>query len=140
MGSSNEKTYLSNESVSPWVWKKTDQSPSDVYNYGAAFNQINQIKGQGLHNSGFAGQGKTIAVIDAGFNSVDIMPCFDQLRAGNQILGTRDFAVPGNNVYATTMNSHGTKVLSCMAANVNGQMVGTAPAADRSEERRSDKN
>ena len=130
MGSSNEKTYFSNESVSPWVWKKTDQSPSDVYNYGAAFNQINQIKGQGLHNSGFAGQGKTIAVIDAGFNSVDIMPCFDQLRAGNQILGTRDFAVPGNNVYATTMNSHGTKVLSCMAANVNGQMVGTAPAAD----------
>lgn len=130
IGSSNEKTYFSNESVSPWVWKKTDQSPSDVYNYGAAFNQINQIKGQGLHNSGFAGQGKTIAVIDAGFNSVDIMPCFDQLRAGNQILGTRDFAVPGNNVYATTMNSHGTKVLSCMAANVNGQMVGTAPAAD----------
>jgi hypothetical protein len=72
----------------------------------------------------------TIAVIDAGFNSVDIMPCFDQLRAGNQILGTRDFAVPGNNVYATSMNSHGTKVLSCMAANVSGQMVGTAPGAD----------
>ena len=129
-GGNTGKTYFLNESVSPLTWKNGEQSPMDVYNYGAAFNQINQIKGQGLHNAGFAGQGKTIAVIDAGFNSVDIMPCFDQLRAGNQILGERDFAVPGNNVYATSMNSHGTKVLSCMAANVSGQMVGTAPGAD----------
>ena len=129
-GSKTEKDYFLNESVSPRDLKNTEQNTSDLYNYGAAFNQINQIKGQGLHNSGFAGQGKAIAVIDAGFNSVDIMPCFDQLRAGNQILGVRDFAVPGNNVYATSMNSHGTKVLSCMAANVSGQMVGTAPAAD----------
>ena len=129
-GASTEKTYFLNESVSPLAWKNAEQNTSDLYNYGAALNQINQIKGQGLHNSGFAGQGMTIAVIDAGFNSVDIMSCFDQLRAGNQILGTRDFAVPGNNVYATSMNSHGTKVLSCMAANVSGQMVGTAPGAD----------
>lgn len=102
---------------------------ADTYNYGTAFNQINQLKGQYLHNLGFAGQGKIIAVLDAGFNSVDIMSCFDSLRAGNQILGVRDFAVPGNNVYDVNMNSHGTKVLSCMGANISGQMVGTAPKA-----------
>ena len=127
---SAEKSFFLNESATPLEWKNTEQSADDLYNYGASYNQINQIKGQGLHNSGFSGQGMTIAVIDAGFNSVDILPCFDQLRAGKQILGARDFAVPGNNVYATTMNSHGTKVLSCMGANISGQMVGTAPKAN----------
>lgn len=125
-----EKSYYLNEPFNPWEFKNAEQGTSDLYNYGASFNQINQIKGQGLHNSGFTGQGMTIAVIDAGFNSVDLMPCFSQLRSGNQIKGVRDFAVPGNNVYATSMNSHGTKVLSCMAANISGQMVGTAPGAD----------
>ena len=88
------------------------------------------MNGQFLHNNGYSGQGMTIAVIDAGFNSVDVMDCFDSLRANNQILGTRDFAEPGNNVYAQTMHTHGTSVLSCMAANISGVMVGTAPKAD----------
>jgi hypothetical protein len=79
---------------------------------------------------GYCGQGMLIAVIDAGFNSADIMSCFDSLRANNQIKGTRDFALPGNNVYSTSMASHGTSVLSCMGAYSNGQMVGTAPKAD----------
>jgi len=118
------------ETISPWMYEATKQGTSDLYNYGAAFNQINQLKGQYLHNNGFSGHGMTIAVIDAGFNSVDIMPCFDSLRANNQIKGTRDFAEPGNNVYATSMHSHGTSVLSCMGANVSGQMIGTAPKAD----------
>jgi len=127
---SSEKDFFKNETSGPWPGAEKNTNVADLYNYGSAFNQVNQIKGQALHNAGFSGQGMTIAVIDAGFNSVDIMPCFEQLRAGNQILGSRDFAVPGNNVYATTMNSHGTKVLSCMGANLSGQMVGTAPKAD----------
>ncbi len=125
-----EKQYFKAESVSPWINMNYKKAPGDVYNYGNAFNQINQLKGQSLHNMGFSGHGMTIAVIDAGFNSVDIMTCFDSLRIHNQIKGTRDFAVPGNNVYATTMNSHGSMVLSCMAANSSGKMVGTAPKAN----------
>ena len=126
----SEKQYFKAETVIPWVNMSNKKAPGDVYNYGNAYNQINQLKGQSLHNMGFSGQGMTIAVIDAGFNSVDIMTCFDSLRVNNQIKGTRDFAVPGNNVYANTMNSHGSMVLSCMAANSSGQMVGTAPKAD----------
>ena len=126
----SQKPFFESETVSPWINEIKKQVKSDAYSYGTAFNQINQLKGQSLHNMGFSGQGMTIAVIDAGFNSVDKMTCFDSLRANHQILGTRDFAQPGNNVYATTMSSHGTMVLSCMAANTSGQMVGTAPKAN----------
>lgn len=122
--------FFKTDSIGPWVAETTKQRTSDIYNYGAAFNQIDQLKGQYLHNLGYSGQGMLIAVIDAGFNSVDKMTCFDSLRANNQIKGTHDFAVPSNNVYATSMDSHGTSVLSCMGAYSNGQMVGTAPKAD----------
>ena len=128
--SSSTEPVFKNETVSPWMPEITKNATSDLYNYGTAFNQINQLKGQYLHNMGFRGQGMLIAVIDGGFNSVDKMTCFDSLRANNQIKGTRDFAQPGNNVYATSMASHGTSVLSCMGANISGQMIGTAPKAE----------
>jgi serine protease AprX len=124
------KAFFEVEKIRPAVNSATKKVTTDVYDYGIAYNQINQLKGQYLHNNGYSGQGMTIAVIDAGFNSVDIMPCFDSLRANNQIKGTRDFAQPGNNVYANTMHWHGTSVLSCMGAYVSGQMIGTAPKAD----------
>ncbi len=124
------KPYFANENISAWTQTITKNATADVYSYGAAFNQIDQMKGQFLHNNGFSGQGMTIAVLDAGFNSTNIMNCFDSLRANNQIKGTRDFHQPGNNVYATSMHTHGTSVLSCMGAYLNGQMVGTAPKAD----------
>jgi len=123
------KPFSEAVTLSPWIDESNKQGTTDVYNYGTAFNQINQLKGQYLHNQGYSGQGMTIAVIDAGFNSVDKMSCFDSLRANKQIKGTRDFAQPGNNVYAT-LASHGSSVLSCMGAYINGQMVGTAPKAD----------
>jgi serine protease AprX len=124
------KPFFEPEKINPQTNNIPKKATNDIYNYGNAYNQINQLNGQFLHNNGFSGQGMTIAVLDAGFNSVDVMTCFDSLRANNQIKGTRDFAQPGNNVYATTMHSHGTSVLSCMGAYVNGQMVGTAPKAD----------
>lgn len=128
--STSTKPSFEKESVIASIPFTTKQRTSDIYNYGAGFNQINQLKGQYLHNLGYSGQGMLIAVIDAGFNSADIMPCFDSLRENNQIIGVRDFAQPGNNVYATSMAWHGTSVLSCMGAYYNGQMVGTAPKAD----------
>jgi len=124
------KPYFANEEIISSNQHISKKVSTDVYDYGGAYNQISQMNGQFLHNNGYSGQGMTIAVIDAGFNSVDVMTCFDSLRANDQIKGTRDFAVPGNNVYATTMHSHGTSVLSCMGAYTSGIMVGTAPKAD----------
>ena len=128
--SANSKFLVETKNINPWTERISKKATLDLYDYGAAYNQINQLHGQYLHNNGFSGQGMTIAVIDAGFNSADIMPCFDSLRANNQIKGTRDFAQPGNNVYGTNMSAHGSEVLSCMGAYVSGQMIGTAPKAD----------
>jgi subtilisin family serine protease len=109
--------------------KSVDKKSSNVFDYGASLNQAEMIKINQMHNLGFTGQGVTIAVIDGGFNSVNTMMAFDSLRINNQILGTSDFAQPGNNVYGTNMSSHGTMVLSTMAANLPGLIVGTAPKA-----------
>jgi len=45
-----------------------------------------------------------------------------------KILGTKDFAQQGGNIYEATQD-HGTMVLSCIGANQPGQFVGTAPEA-----------
>ncbi|HNW72067.1 MAG: S8 family serine peptidase [Bacteroidales bacterium] len=99
------------------------------YDYGMAYNQAHMIKADGLHNLGFSGEGMIIAVLDAGFFHVDQIAAFDSLWLNNRILGTRDFHLPGNNVFGDDMHTHGTSVLSTMGANLPGQMVGTAPHA-----------
>jgi serine protease AprX len=100
---------------------------STMLSYGSSFNQIDMIGGVCLHNSGYKGAGMVIAVIDAGFNNADNMTAFDTLRAYNRILGTWDFVEGNASVYED--NTHGTYVLSCMGANLPGDLVGTAPEA-----------
>ncbi|MGL5889958.1 MAG: S8 family peptidase, partial [Bacteroidia bacterium] len=100
---------------------------STMLSYGSSLNQIDMIGGVCLHNSGYKGAGMVIAVIDAGFNNADNMTAFDTLRAYNRILGTWDFVEGNASVYED--NTHGTYVLSCMGANLPGDLVGTAPEA-----------
>lgn len=96
--------------------------------YGGAYWQNKQIRVDCIHYHGYRGQGMTIAVMDAGFRNVNTLAAFDSLRARSGILGTRDFVTGDNNVYED--HSHGTNVLSCMAALVPSVMVGSAPRAD----------
>ncbi|MEI8005373.1 MAG: S8 family serine peptidase [Bacteroidota bacterium] len=119
-----ESTY-SLTSGNPLV--KSAKSPAS-YNYGISYTQIHQVMGDALHNLGFHGEGKMIAVLDAGFQNADIIPAFDSLRTNGQILGTKDFVLPGNNVY--NEHWHGTAVLSIMGGNIPGTLVGTAPKAN----------
>ncbi len=100
-----------------------------AYNYGGSLNQIAQVNGDCLHNMGFHGEGMQIAVLDDGFLNVNTITAFDSIRLNNQILGTKDFVLNGGNVY-TDGGGHGTMVLSCMAAFLSGQIVGTAPKAE----------
>lgn len=111
------------------ITRSKSPKSSDVFNYGASSNQVEMIGINHLHSMGFTGSGIVIGVIDAGFNSVNIHTAFDSIRLNGQILGTRDFVQPGNDVYATTMNSHGTRVLSTMGGHLPGQLIGTAPKA-----------
>lgn len=91
--------------------------------YGYALEQIKLLNGLKLHRAGFRGQGMRVAVIDAGFLNADRMCVFDSLH----LLGTYNVVSPEQSVFAE--DEHGTKVLSCLAANAPGWMVGTAPEA-----------
>ncbi len=105
---------------------KSGNSVSSM-NYGFGTNQIEQLNGILLHDDGYKGEGMVIAVLDGGFYAVDSQPLFDSLWANDQILGTKDFVHPGGSVF--TESGHGRMVLSCMGANIEGQLVGTAPKA-----------
>ncbi len=96
--------------------------------YGAANIQIEMIGGAKLHEMGFTGKGMTIAVLDAGFYNVDQISHFDSLRQSGRLLGTKDFVQGGTQVFED--NSHGMSVLSTMAANTPGEIIGTAPQAN----------
>jgi hypothetical protein len=106
------------------VFKAVNTSEAE---YGAALTQIKQINGIYLHNKGFRGGGMVIAVLDAGYSYVPTQPLFKKLRDDHRILGTKDFVNPDGNVYPP--HYHGRMVLSCMAADLPGTMIGTAPNA-----------
>ena len=105
--------------------KPTLSNTLSGFNYGGSYWQNKQLNVDCLHNKGYRGKGVTIAVLDAGFYNVDINPLFDSLRAYGRIIGTRDFVNGGNSVYED--HYHGMAVLSCMAANKPGVILGSAP-------------
>ncbi|GAB1417750.1 S8 family serine peptidase [Bacteroidales bacterium] len=121
------KDYFANEYLHRALPQLKHNSKSESYDYGNGFTQIYQINGIPLHEAGFRGQGMVIAVIDAGFVDADTHIAFDSLRNEGRLLGVKDFVHSGGNVY--TESSHGTSVLSTMASNVPGQLIGTAPKA-----------
>lgn len=98
------------------------------FDYGFSFNQIHLMNGEYLHNNGYTGTGMMIAVLDAGFYNVDVLPAFDSLRNRSGILGTWDFVDNNSTVYED--DTHGMEVLSTIAGNVPGELVGTAPDAN----------
>ena len=95
--------------------------------YGNSANQIEMLNGQFLHQQGYTGQGKIVAVLDAGFPGVNTVQPFKRLRDNNQILGGYNFVDRNEDIY--TRSSHGTMVLSTMGGYVQNQLVGTAPDA-----------
>ena len=97
------------------------------YNFGGSTLQNHQLNVDCYHEKGFRGQGMTIAVMDVGYAFLDLNPVFDSLRKNNGILGGRDFVSGGTNPYQG--GTHGTNVMSCMAANIPGLILGSAPMA-----------
>lgn len=107
------------------VHKNLDAQVS--YNYGGSQNQIEMLNGHLLHQQNFTGQGKIIAVLDAGFPGVNTAAPFQNLITNNQILGGYNF--PDANTNYFSRNNHGSNVLSTMGGFADGQLVGTAPNA-----------
>lgn len=116
---------ISSKLIEPYF--KSGRVTIDTLLYGESSHQVFQINGHYLHDQGYKGQGMHIAVLDAGFYGVDQFAAFDSLRLEGRILGTRDF-VEGDE-YVFDGHFHGMSVLSAMAGNVPGQLIGTAPKA-----------
>lgn len=98
------------------------------FNYGNSSNQIQQLGVDEMHKKNFTGKGILIAVFDAGFDKANTMTAFAHLFSDKKIIKTYDYVSNDSNVYES--HWHGTAALSCIAAKLSGQLVGTAPDAD----------
>jgi hypothetical protein len=103
------------------------QYGSNLADYGESAEQILMLNGQSLHEEGYWGQSKVIAVLDAGFRNVDTLPAYTDLWNNNQILGYYDFVQAKQELYKG--HSHGAYVLSVMGATQPGIFSGTAQKA-----------
>lgn len=98
-----------------------------TYNYGAAANQIEMLAGDYLHELEYAGDEMIIAVLDAGFPSVNTNSGFEDMINEGRLLGTYDFQARSTNIDGTS--NHGTRVASDIVGFLEDQFVGTAPQA-----------
>jgi serine protease AprX len=96
--------------------------------YGSTYSQVSIVNGDYLHDIGWKGEGKLIAVLDEGFNNVNTGPAFDSLMNSGRLIDQYNFAKANTNVFSES--SHGTQSLSTIAGNIPGTYVGTAPNAD----------
>jgi len=95
--------------------------------YGNTWTQTELVNGNYLHDNGYNGAGKLIAVLDAGFYGTNTHPWFDSLWASGRVVDTFDFTYHNTDVF--NYDNHGTEVLSTMAGYVPDTFVGTAPLA-----------
>lgn len=103
-------------------WLDTQEN----FAYGNSATQVQMLNCHILHQQSHTGEGKIIAIMDAGFPGVNTAAPFQRLRTNGLILGGYDFVNNSTNFY--TGNNHGTNVLSTMGGYATN-LVGTAPDA-----------
>jgi len=96
--------------------------------YGLTYSQTALVHGDYLHDQGYKGEGKLIAVLDEGFVHADIHPGLYNMRQSGQMVDQHDFVYKTSNVYSYA--DHGFGCLSTMAGNTPGHYVGSAPNAE----------
>ena len=99
----------------------------NYYSYGQSAAQVDIHNGAFLHNIGLRGQSMIVGMLDAGYSNYRTVSGFDSVRTNGQILDTWDFVLGNPDV--NNYSGHGTACFSAMAANLPGQLVGTAPKA-----------
>lgn len=97
--------------------------------YGNAVSQNTMIRVDYLHKRGYKGDSVHIALFDAGYRNANNIRGFDSLFQKNRVLETWNFVETKDSVFRVDDGTHGTSVLSCMAANEPNKMVGTSPNA-----------
>ncbi|MEM6803090.1 MAG: S8 family serine peptidase, partial [Bacteroidota bacterium] len=104
-----------------------EEISEEELNYGRAKHQNDMINIGPLHERGLTGKGTKIAVFDAGYSGTDTIDVFKKLMEDKRVIATWDFVDNQENVYHS--HSHGTQVLSTIAAELPGKMIGSAPHA-----------
>lgn len=97
---------------------------ADYPAYGEAENQTTMLRGDALHNKGYAGKDIVIALLDAGYRNTDSLEAFQWLREQNRLLGYYDFVQSKAKLYQG--HAHGTYVLSVMAGHLPETFSGAA--------------
>ena len=105
-----------------------DISPdSRDFDYGNAQAQIEQINVHELHNQGYTGEGIRILLLDTGFDlshsaldSINVIAQWDVINDDNETANETEEEEDNNQDY------HGTAVLSTIAANAPGELIGVA--------------
>jgi len=122
------KTYVFKLKEDESTFFSAKTSVYNIGDYGAAYNQITALNGDCLHNFGFEGEGITIAVCDNGFTGVDNLEAFEHLYTNGTLKGHYNFVT--NNIDVFDNGSHGTNVLSTMAAYLPNAFIGVAANAN----------
>lgn len=104
------------------------KTTGDPTYYGSTWGQTSLVKGDCLHDNGWKGEGKLIAVLDDGFRYVDTAAAFDSMHAQNRLIEVHNFISANNDVFSQIW-VHGTEVLSTMAGLVPNTYVGAATHA-----------
>ncbi len=95
--------------------------------YGLTWPQTSIVNGNYLHDLGYKGQGKIIAVVDGGFTASNTHRGFDSMRTSGRLVDVHNFVRDSTWVY--DYDNHGTEVLSTMAGYIPDTFVGSAPLA-----------
>ncbi len=120
-------TYLAPQNYAGRRSEREDEIELQGYPTDSLFqNEILNVKE--MHSQGYLGEGMSIAVFDGGFRNVSSISAYSHLYDQNKLTYTYDFVSKTSNVYQ--YSEHGTKVLSFMAAQIEGAYLGIAPQAN----------
>jgi subtilisin family serine protease len=90
--------------------------------------QNNMLGIDEMHAAGYTGEGKMIAVFDAGFIGTNFSPYFTHLYYNDMVTAAWDFVENSSDIYR--YDDHGTSVLSTISAYNENVFVGVAPNAE----------
>jgi subtilisin family serine protease len=114
--------------VTPFTAPPETSSSPEKY-YGMSAIQITQIHIDALHDSGYHGEGVTIALLDTGFNLSHVALRNVQVLAKHDFINNDDDVSDEPPVDDIGQDDHGTEVLAIIAGNDPGMFVGVAYAA-----------